>query len=84
MRGGNVGQGTEERRHRVTRDRAQAGTRDPMAINNSPMVPDADCQCDKTAFRGSKDNKEIILTYAKDTVYRNVDVIWSCRQMRRP
>ena len=38
LRSGGTGCCTEERRHEVVRDGAQAGTGDLMAINNSEMV----------------------------------------------
>lgn len=43
-------------------DGAWAGTGDPMAMNSSPMgsYRNADLDLDKTSFRGSKENKEIV------------------------
>lgn len=59
LRGGYIGCGVEEHRSGTIRDEAQAGTGDPTAINNSPMVSyrNADLELSKTGFRGDKDSK---------------------------
>lgn len=38
LRGGGTGRGEEERRHGMVTEGAQAGTGDPLVINNPPMA----------------------------------------------
>lgn len=49
--------------HEVITDGSQKGTLDPMVMNNSPMVSYGNADLDKTDFRDSKGNKEVISTY---------------------
>lgn len=55
-----------------------------MAINSLPIVPGAASELEKTLLLSVvKIAKKSFLTYAKGSIYRNLAVIWSCRQMRR-
>lgn len=66
LRGEDAGCSVEE--HRTIRDGMQAGTGDPTAINNSPMVShrNGDLEPSKTVFRGGKDAKSSCRTMEKE------------------
>lgn len=59
----------------MIRDGVVAGTREPMAVNNSPVVSyrNADLKLDKIVFRSNKGKKKEYVTYLKaiiDIIFR--------------
>lgn len=73
LRGGNTGQGIQERRHRVTRDK---GTGWHWVLHGYKQLWSLVQTGSRTKLLlgVAKMTKKSFLTYAKDTIYRNLDV----------
>lgn len=65
--GGDTEQGIQECRHGVITDRAWDDTGDPWATNDSSMGTErnTDWKLNKAAFKGSKENKEVVSNVCK-------------------